>query len=413
MLRTFRECREAAALLRECQSGRSKHTVQEFREGLLEELDRVPMEQRLSINLVNIFEACFDDGPSLVRAIRENRGQGGCTSPIFETVGPMGLENFRNIAGQVMYSVVKEAYNSPVFIADDLFTTVPATTMYTETVPSLTRIGSDNIEALSEGQEYPLVNFGSESVQAPALALKGARLEFTEHTLDELSSFNLLEHAKSLATDLGIEREKTLLRVATGLTNTYVKNNGAAINTYDNNSGTHDWDNLGASTPFVNTAGFSSINTAENLLSAVTDPNTGDPIVLGATRQILCVPELAPTVQAYLGMRGAQWGNTASATVPVIMIDNTASTTATSRGIQLPSVHANQFMVTLGFDTTTWFYGDFKSAFRYRERIPLQLAPMPSNYDDSWKRDVIAGWRVRRFGTPFIYEPRYVAKFTS
>ena len=65
----------------------------------------------------------------------------------------------------------------------------------------------------------------------------------------------------------------------------------AALATYDDNTGSPTWDNLQASNALVaNTA----IDAAELLLAAMLDPNTGEPIMIGATHLIYAA-DLAAT----------------------------------------------------------------------------------------------------------------------
>jgi len=350
--------------------------------------------------------------------MNEIRGRAGVSGYIRETIGPTGIEGFRMIAGQLLFDTFKKGYENPAFIADDLFETVPAQTMFQTLIPGLTNIGSSAVESLRDDQEYPLVTMGEDWILAPELERKGCRIELTEDMLNELSSFQVLEQAQKVGTALGIEREKTLLNCALVGTGKYARKSTSFIDVYGDNSGSHNWDNLAASNGMTAAGANAAIDTAEQLLQGMTDPNTGDPIAVGNGRQIVFPIGLRNAVYGYLASTGYQWGDTTQGTTMVVTSTRKGTeVTGMAHGVDMPTPHSNAFVKTVlaaaSVATTTWYYGDFKNAVKYREMYPIQVIPMPSGYDATWTRNVIAGYVARRFGSPYWEEPRLVIKNTA
>jgi len=406
MLTTFKECRDAGQFLEAARSGRSKTTEEQFWEITLTEMSNLTPSQVKRINFGWLFESFVPDGREFMNEIR---GRAGVSGYIRETIGPTGIEGFRMIAGQLLFDTFKKGYENPAFIADDLFETVPAQTMFQMLIPGLTNIGSSAVESLRDDQEYPLVTMGEDWILAPELERKGCRIELTEDMLNELSSFQVLEQAQKVGTALGIEREKTLLNCALVGTGKYARKSTTFADVYQ------------TSTPYINrfdntmsaALANAAIDAAELKLQGMTDPNTGDPIAVGNGRQIVFPIALRNAVFGYLASTGYQWGDTTQATTMVVTSTRKGTeVTGMAHGVDMPTPHSNAFVSTVqtaaSVEANTWYYGDFKNAVKYREMYPIQVIPMPSGYDATWTRNVIAGYVARRFGSPYWEEPRLV-----
>jgi len=61
-------------------------------------------------------------------------------------------------------------------------------------------------------------------------------------------------------------------------------------------------------------------------------------------------------------------------------------------------------------DAAEYFYGDFKTQFRYQEVWPIQVLMAKPGNEDEFKRDVFAAYKVRLYGGCGAIDYRYVIR---
>ncbi len=356
-----------------------------------------------SLSLREMFANFVEDGDEALKMMAPGyRGSG--VRLLQESGDAINTNHFSNIFSQAAYTEFLRAYESPELIGKQLVTVVQSRTQYEEIIPGVSGL-SDLGAAVGEGEVYPKVGLSENYVRMPRKIKTGFQLEVTEETIYEDQNGLISEALNSAATIMAVNEEKELLDVALGISTLYDRNGSGAQATYgDTHTPTAEtFDNLAGSNTLVD---WTDIENALLLFDAITDPNTGEPIMVGGPMQIVVPSALKMTARNVLNATAIQAGNT-TATTPVTMYGNPLS--GDGQNYQLLS---NQYVKARTSSASTWFIGNFKKAFRYYEIYPIQVLQMPVTQDDRYKRDIVAGLRVRRKGRASVYDPRYVVKCT-
>jgi len=350
------------------------------------------------------FCAFVDDGQEIVASWRPNGGrqiqEGGTGVQLLEAGVNTG--DFANITGQIVYNTVLEAFTAPTYLADALTTTIP-TDLSGEKIPGVSGIG-DEAEQIGEAEGYPLAGVGEEWIDTPETAKRGLIVPVTKEAVFFDRTGLVMQRASKVAESLAMNKEKRVLDAVLGITSLYRRNGSSAIATYGDSSGAHDWDNLAASNGLTD---YTDIEAALLLFEGMTDPNTGEPIVLDPTS--LLIPGSLKMTAANI-MNATEFRKaTASA----------ANTTVGPNPLSGYSfdIHSSPYvkarLAAGSVATTTWFIGDFKKAFAYMENWPITTSEAPPNNELEFTHDIVARWKVSERGTPAVLEPRCVVKNTA
>lgn len=361
------------------------------------------------ISIRNLFENFvqidgeFDGvrGRQLVDSMNPRYHQSGV---VMEAGGSVNTGQFSNIIGQITYSTVLDAFEQPDFFADSLFTTVPASTQQPEIVPGVAMIG-DVAEDVGEDKEYPRVGLSEEYITIPRKVKDGFILPITEETIFEDKTGLIMQRANAANQSMAITYEKELLDTALGITNTYSRNGGPQQATYGDTHTQGTFDNLAASNALVD---YTDIEAATLLFDDITDPNTGEPVDIGGTLDIVVPTALELTL-----------GNILNSVQLKLGADSGAVQTMTGgNGLNVQSrrtftPQSSQWVKNRTSSASTWFIGAFSRAFEYHEIYPIQVFRMDRNSEAGFTRDVVTQVKVRRKGVPAVKEPRRVVKCTA
>lgn len=402
MLLNEYECRDRA---REYESRIAEHGEERGREMFNADFQRNTRQHGITyenMSLRELFEAFV--GREALDSLRPRRRAGGVTR--YESAEGVSTAAFSNIIGQVTYASIMEKYEDPDFIRSELATTHPATTAHREMKPGITRLG-DKSKKVGEMEQYPIVGLGSEYITIPEKIKDGFIVPLSKEAVWEDKTGVLLERAREVAHWMGVKMEKEAIDNAIGTTETYSRNGGPEQATYANTHTQGDFDNLSASTALTDET---SVNTVYNLFDDITDPATGEPVMVARNASMLIPTALYHTWLRIYGATSVEFG-TRSATVPI-----TASASALQmdrRRSVAPAPLTNAWVKARTGSATTWFMGDFKKAFGYAEAWPLEAEEMGPNSDARFNRDIVAAFKISRMGTYYAMDPRYAIKCTQ
>lgn len=316
----------------------------------------------------------------------------------------VSTQDFSNITGQIFFTMAKESFENPMFIHGQLMNDQP-TVLNGEKIPGISKIG-DLSEAIGEGDPYPRMKPSEEYIETPQTTKRGGVVEVTKEALFFDRTGVLLDRCSSLGDVIGFNKEKRCIDLALGITNSY-KYNGTAIDTYGDSSGNHNWDNLAASNAL---ADWTDIETAELLFDAMTDPITGEPIMLRG-RQVVVPTALLHTARRILSATEINYGlDNGGVTTAVNTTRTSSPNPLAGSGYEIVS---NAYVKARTTSATTWYVGDFKRAFVYMENWGLTAAKLGANSHMDFDRDVVAAYKVSERGVPAVKEPRYVVKATA
>lgn len=349
-------------------------------------------------SLRQLFESMVEDGRAVLDLV-DPRRKGAVE--LREAANAIDLGTFANITGQIIFSKIKDAYQSPNFLWTELVTQQQTPFPYGERIPGIGPVG-DKMSAIGEGEEYPIAGVNEEYVDIPATGKAGLITNITREAIVFDRTGLVLQRAADLGYSFGLQIEKRVIDVVAGVTNSY-KRNGVATNTY---LGSGAYINSNANT-FTD---WTSVQTAELLFDAMTDPNTGEPIVLEAANLLVPSALKRAANRVLMASEVAHVDNQANASTI-----RTFSPNPMDRGFygqQKYGVLSNAFVKARVGNGTTWFFGDFKKAFARFYNWDMEITQASDNNQMMFERDVWIRNKISARDVIAIMEPRYVCKNT-
>jgi len=358
-------------------------------EQLSEDIETIVIAERKDmddLSLRKLFEATVEDGHLALEDFNPNlRGM----KRYRESADVVSTALFAHTMGQIVYSETLKAYQAPELIGDRLVRVMP-TQFSGEKIPGVTEIG-DQVEIVGEGSPYPRALVGECYIETPETIKRGLIVDITKEAIFFDRTNLILQRAGAVGKFIGVNREKRILDVVLGISTIYKRNGAAAIATYGS-------DNTITSSALVD---WTDLDAADTKFSAITDPDTGEPIVI--TANTLIVP---PALR-----------NTANRILNATMTGVTNSgVEARVNGNSLNSpytVESNQYVKARSSSDTTWFYGNPREAFVYMENFPLTVITNTENAHASFERDVVAQSKASERGAAGVFERRFMLKATA
>jgi hypothetical protein len=342
----------------------------------------------------DLFEAFHEDGAELLREI-QSRKSGG--RPLLEASQAVDTQSFTGIIGQIVFNKVKEAYTDAEFLWPELCETMTTQFLDGERIPGIGRIG-DKAEVVNEGDAYPAVGLNEEFIDTPPTRKRGFIVPVTREIIIADRTGLLLKAAAETGHWLGLNKEKRVLDVVTGIVSNY-KRNGTATNTYLS-SGAYINSQTGNALDGQGNE-WRALEKADLLFDAITDPNTGEPIIV-APDSLVVPTALKRTAERIVNATG------------VVTVDNRANA-ATIRteggnpyGGKGIKVLSSPYVKQRSGSATKWFYGVPKKAFLYIQVWDIETLQAASNSDMEFQMDIWMRYKVSERGVAAVQEPRFM-----
>ena len=345
-----------------------------------------------------------------------------------------------------------EAYASSEFIADRLVENIPTK------LRSMKMIGISNIGDLANarkpGERHAMAPLTERFVTTPQTRNIGLGIRVTKEAVLFDRTFQLLKQAESVAHSMKLRKEYQILDVVLGVVNPY-NYNGTSYWTYAGGgsalresttypAGTlptgfyvQDYGGGNYCNQVVNPMlTWQAMNIARFLWTQMVDPETGQPIDIGAT-DVLCMPgnELnfssilsAENISRFTEMAAAQGGG-AGGVFPAGMFNaknpisgeyNLISPknypyairrVTDADGLNItPDSSALSSVASTAKDQAygLWYVGNFKKAFHWNENIPLTLVRANPNEMEMGDMGLVLALFADEMGAAGVTEPRYV-----
>lgn len=346
----------------------------------------------------NVFESVVDDGAAI---LEDWRGGGSVT--LLEAAGAISSQSFSNITGQIVYSKILDAFQLEGDTIMSLIPTVP-TQFNGERIPGIGRIG-DQAEIVNEGGAYPLAGVNEDYIDTPATVKRGMIVPVTKEAVFFDRTNLILSRAGEVGTWLGLNKEKRACDclVDENTTAHRLKWRGTTYATYQ------------TSTPWINSAtsnaleNWSNIDAVEQLLANMTDPNTGEPIMVMADTLVVN-PQLRARADQILNatqLMRATGGYAVTGNLNQTLTGNTVGSSLYSPRYKIVS---SRMMPTRTATDTNWFLGNPAKALAYMENWPLKVEQAPPNSAKEFENDIVAQYKASERGAYAVLEPRYMAK---
>jgi hypothetical protein len=344
-------------------------------------------------SIKNLFAGLVDNGEEVLRRMEPGNGGG---MRLAEAVHAVDTSAFSNITGQIFFNKIQDAYRNENFIWPELVETIPTTNLNGERIPGIGAIG-DKSTAVAEGNPYPVVGVSEIYVDTPPPLKFGEIVAITREALIADRTGLLLKRASDVGQSLGFKKEKAVLDCVLGVTNTY-KRNGTSSNTYLT-SGAYINSQTGNS--LVN---WRNVENADLLFAAITDPSTGEPVMMPPNRVLICPPALRMTALRILRATSVEEvdNRVASSTM--------RASSPNPLGAGYYTVVSNQYVYSRTSSNTQWFYGAPKEAFAWMQVWDIQVLQAPVNSEVSFTHDIEMRFRADYMGIPAVLEPRKMTK---
>lgn len=345
-------------------------------------------------SLRDLAESLVPDGQEWVRLL-DPRSAGGVN--LLEAGDGVDTTAFLNIAGQVIYSKIMEAYAQEAFVVSKLVDTIP-TRLDGEKIPGVTPL-ADGATDIRPGMPYPHVGFGEDYIETPSTVKHGLIVPVTREAIFFDRTNLVLSRAAEVGEILGLNKEKRLIDVVVGVKNPY-KWRGASYDTYQE-AGEH-WTNVKPGNELVD---WTSVDAAEQLFADMLDPHTGEPVLISA-RTALVMPAYRLAAQR---------------TFHAAEIEHTTGDATTTR-VANPLGGYQAYESRLAYRRITaagtaeadakkwWFLGDFKKAFAYMENWPITVTQSAPGSEAEFSNDVVVRFKASERGAAAVLNPRYVVK---
>jgi hypothetical protein len=367
------------------QSYQREGRVHEFVEGMGEIFSE---HQNLKdFRLRPLFEALVDDGHELVQNHFGPTDGGGFQ--LSEAADTVSTALFATIQGQFLYNAILKAYKMPELIGDSLVTSASSIEV-SERIPGITAIG-DQVEVVNEGEPYQRVLATERFVDTPDTIKRGLRCDVTKEAIFFDKTNLILQEASNIGKYIGINRERRILDVVLGIATVYKRNGNAAVATYTS-------ENTSSGNPLTD---FNSLDTAHTKYAAITDPDTGEPIV--SSPNAIVVPPA-------LKLRATQIRNA----METIFTGTNRETRVDGASLHSEfAVASNQYVKERTGSDSTWFYGNPGEAFVYMENWPLTVESEGATGPEAFNRDIVACYKASERGAAGVVEKLYNMKCTA
>lgn len=361
----------------------------------VEHLSEALREKKLrpeDFSLRDLAESLVPDGGEWVRML-DPRSAGGVS--LLESGQGVDVTAFLNIAGQVVYSKILEAYRQEAFVVSKLVDTIP-TRLDGEKIPGVTA-PPDAAETIRPGMPYPSVGFGEDYIETPSTTKHGLIVPVTREAIFFDRTNLVLSRAAEVGEILGLNKEKRLIDVVIGAVNNY-KRLGTSYNTY---LGSGAWVNVKDSNALVD---WRNVDAAEGLFSDMLDPATGEPVLVNPTT-VLVMPAYRHAAQRVFGAAEIDYATDTTTT-------RVANPLTKYQVVDSRLVYRRIIAAGASADDAKkwWFLGDFKKAFAYMENWPITVTQSAPNSEAEFNNDIVVRFKASERGAAAVLNPRCVVK---
>lgn len=344
-------------------------------------------------SIKELFEELVNGGTDIVKSW-DPRRRGVQTINLVEAGNAVDTSMFSNITGQIVYSALLEAFDDELFIGEQVARIVP-TQFDGEKIPGIGKIG-DQAQVVDEGKPFGTVGINEEFIETPVTTKRGMIIPVTKEAIFFDRTGLIMDRVAQVGQQLGINREKRILDVVVGQENNY-KRNGIANNTYLTSGA---YVNTKTSNALVD---WTDIENAELLLDGITDPNTGEPIII-IPNTIIVPSALKYTAKRIVSATEIRFGETDNAT---------GTQTLAGNPVGDYKILTNRFVKQRTSSDSEWFLGDPMRAFAYMENWPITVIQAPNNSEAEFTSDIVVRFKASERGAMSVHEPRVMIRNTA
>jgi len=316
----------------------------------------------------------------------------------------LNINTFSAAVGGLIEATILENFENPAFIGDQLFETIPTKKNGEKIIGTFGFGSTDGDTSRKPGMPHPRSQFGERWVETPELDEKALACEVTQEAVFYDLTNEVLQRAAGVGEILSYGREKTMLKLFCGSTNSYVYG-GTAYDTYQ------------ATTPWINThaniaVDYTDIDNALALFANMTDPETGREILV-MPDTIVHMPRKASVWHFILNSTEHRYGDPAnhqSLSTPPPSVNATYKLLSS---VILRNIIDADLSESQSEADDYWFIGQPKKCFKWMEAWPLRVRQASANEFVMLDRGLIAAYFANYRGIGAVAEPRFIVRNTE
>lgn len=358
------------------------------------------MKEGVDFSIRDLFEHLVPNGREMVESWNPRFGPDSGAN-LVEAAGAITSSDFSSITGQIVYSRMMEDLAAEDFPFQALIPT-QSTQFSGEKIPGIAGLG-DQAEVVAENEEYPLVGTGEDYIETPATTKRGFIVPITKEALFFDRTSLIMQKAGAVGESLQINKEKRAIDcvIDENTTTHRYKWRGTSYATYQT---TTPWDNVTASNALVD---WTDVDNANQTLNGITDPNTGEPVMVEADTLICTksLEEIASRIRNATEITVVTAGFATSG-------NPTQTKLANPMGGKFTVLSTRLLAARLATDTS-WFYGNPRKAFVYMENWGITVTQAPAGNSDDFNRDIVTKFKCSERGQYATIEPRVMSTCTA
>lgn len=357
------------------------------------------------LDLAEVFVECFGDA-EYYRCKRGQQSAHEVYQRFAEADGGVTTAAFQNISGQIVYGSLLEAYQSPDFVFAAMIPEEKAIILDGEKIAGITEIGNKST-LRKEGDPYAEMGVGEDWIQTPPVPDRGGIVSVTWEAVFNDRTGQLLDRCKEVGYwGIGYPEEVAAIDclIDENVTTHRYNWRGTVIASYDDNTGTHTWDNKAASNGLVD---WTSLNTAEQVFNGLTNPYTGTPIMI-QPKHLVVYKGLEQTARRIVSATEIRVTTPGYATT-----GNPTQTNQTNPYNNKYTVVTSQLLAPQLATDTDWFLGDITKYALRKVAEPLNVVQAPTNNKDEFERRVVARFRANKRFAHVVRQPRAMVKSSA
>jgi hypothetical protein len=312
---------------------------------------------------------------------------------------------FSNITNVLISTTMMDAYQAPAFWASAAVRTIP-TRFNGEKIAGIEQMG-DKAQVVNEGMPYPNFGFGEDYIETPTTTKRGFIVPVTKEAIFFDQTNLIATRAGEVGEWMGVEKEKRVLDMVLGCASTFAtggkyKWKGTEYDVYQSTQ----WDNTATNT----LTDYTDIDEVELLFAAMTDPATGEPIIINPAGMTLVVmPDNRHKARSIMNATEIKHGADTGA------VQTISGNTLNRYTLQDATELAKARLTAAGKTNPAkyWYLGDFGKAFAYMENWPLTVVQAPANNEAEFTQDIVMRFKASERGVCAVMNPRFVVQSTG
>lgn len=299
-------------------------------------------------------------------------------------------------------AMVIKAYDSLAGVGSQLVTNMPSNTRH-ETIVGFSE--AEGLKEVKESEDYSDSDIEEKFVTADAIK-KGRLVYVTEEAIMEDRTGQILGRARRIGLNAAIDKEKTIIAGVTDATGKVYKPSGVPTALYSvahgnlvGDAATTDYLSLGYATAIPLTDWEDVEKVVQfHPLSIKDDRAIGEKEpLLWLPKQIFTAPAKSATAKRIINATEVRVHSGASDKTRTIFNNPIAG-----QYTPISSVYVS--------NAADWYIGNFPDQFFWQDVWPIQTFSLGPNSPEAWRRDVVAGYKVRYLGGIFATDHRHVLK---